>query len=101
MFSLSLRSSWFFAWGCFCRFCSLHGVVLQIFFGSPVGLCDFRRRGLADQRLHVQRRDAVALLAQHAEAESVEREALPGLGDRTRLVNDQPRYGGRLLVREA
>ncbi len=56
------------------------------------------RRLDAVQRRDPQRRDAVAGLAQHLEAEAVEGEGLARLGDDARLVDDEAGDGGRLVV---
>src|SRR5262245_66354494 len=55
---------------------------------------------LARHRHDAQRGDAVALPPQHAEAEAVEGEALAAIGDRARLVNDEARHRGRILLRK-
>src|SRR5665213_2829633 len=57
------------------------------------------RLGLVERR-HPQRGDAVAILPQHLETETVEGECLPGLRDDARFVNDEPGYRGRLFVRQ-
>src|SRR5256885_3084340 len=64
-------------------------------------LCYFGRRALAAERRDMQRGDPVALFFQNAETESVKRKALPGFGDRTRLVNYQTGDRRRLFVRQA
>src|SRR3954451_13311792 len=64
-------------------------------FLSPSG-----RFGLARQRNDSQRSDAIALAAQHAEAQAVEAKTLAAFGDRARLVNHQAGNRGRLFVRQ-
>src|ERR1700746_1277494 len=53
---------------------------------------------LAHQRRDAQRRDAVPVAAQHPKTEAVEGEGLAGLGDRARLVDDEPGDGRRFVV---
>src|SRR6266403_6395300 len=56
--------------------------------------------GLARHRHDPQRGDAVALAAQHAEAEAVEGKTLAAFRDRARLMNHQTRNRGRLFIGE-
>src|SRR5579863_3028259 len=56
------------------------------------------RGGFARKRGDAQCSDAVAVLLQHGEAETVEGEALPRFGDRARLVNDDACDRRRLVV---
>src|SRR3982074_3542060 len=67
---------------------------LRLFFPSPSSF------GLARHRHDTQRGDAVALAAQHAEAEAVESKTLAAFGNRARLVDYEAGDGGRLLIRE-
>src|SRR5258708_37036616 len=57
------------------------------------------RRGLAHQWRDAQGSDAIAVAAQHAEAEAMKRKRLAGLRDRTRLGYDETRDGGGLITR--
>src|SRR5579883_1498267 len=61
--------------------------------GSKCRAGAFRPRlldvAVARHRDNAERRDPVALTAEHAKAEAVEREALAPVGDRARLVNHE------------
>src|SRR6516225_10513862 len=52
----------------------------------------------AGERSHAQGGDAVARPAQHLKTKAVEREALSGLWDRARFVNDDAGDRGRFVV---
>src|SRR5579859_1907039 len=54
--------------------------------------------GSAPDRGDAQRGDTITMAAQHAEAKSVEREGLPRLGDRSRLMDDEAGNRGGLGV---
>src|SRR5436305_5704923 len=56
---------------------------------------------IARHRGNTERGDAVALAAQHTEAEAVEGKTLAAIGDRARLVDDEARDRRRLFVRQA
>src|SRR5581483_3154558 len=56
--------------------------------------------GFARQRGNPQRRDAIALPPQDLEAKAVKSEALPGLGNRSGLMDDETRDGGGFLIRQ-
>src|SRR5262249_18274783 len=67
---------------------------------KPQPRCSLSRleHRLAHQRGDAQRRDAVPVATQHPKTEAVEGEGLAGLGDRPRLVDDEPGDGGRFVV---